>query len=158
MRRLLLLPLLFLLATAAAQAQHKTVWGTSSAEGEYIVNLDEIVSVSSHSYVVDGAAKVTEVNIGTKSPLLVRYYYIDIITPETPSGVGKSVINKVTEIAKEAAGRTVPSEIKVVKNYPTTTHAGTVEYRTGSLDTLTRIYNSAKQAFLYRKGEILKLE
>jgi hypothetical protein len=35
---------------------------------------------------------------------------------------------------------------KVVKNYPTTTHAKTIEYRIQDTATLTAIYNSAVNA------------
>lgn len=159
MRRLLpLLPALIALSPALSHAQNVGFWGTSGAGGEYAVRVDKIISVSSHTYVVDGAAKVTEVNIATDSPVLVRYYHIDLITPETPGAIGKSVINKVTEVATEAAGRVVPSDLKVIKNYPTTTHARTIEFRLRTRDEVEKILKSAKQAFFYNKGEVLKLD
>lgn len=159
MRRLsLLLLALVALFPTPSHAQAPGFWGTSGAGGEFVVKIEKINSVSTHTYVVDGAAKVTEVNIATDSPVLVRYYHIDLITPETPAAIGKSVINKVTEVATEAAGRVVPSDLKVIKNYPTTTHARTVEYRLRTLDEAEKIFKSARQAFLYGKGEVLKLD
>lgn len=159
MMRRTLLPLLTaaLLAPLSLTAQDNlgaNIWGTALPEGEYLVAIDSILSISKHEYIVDGAAKVTEVNIATSSPVVVRYYYLDIITPETPGSVGKSVINRVTELAKEAAGKTPVSELKVIKNYPHSTHAKTVEFRIGSSEELEAIYQSARKAFSSKRGSL----
>ena len=49
----------------------------------------------------------------------------------------------------EAADRTGQDEVwkKVMKNYPTTTHSHTIEYRVDSQDDLNKIFASAEQAF-----------
>jgi len=63
--------------------------------------------------------------------------------------LGQSVINKAQDLATEAAERTGQDEIwkKVVKNYPTTTHSHTIEYRCDSKDDLDKIFTSAELAF-----------
>jgi hypothetical protein len=72
-----------------------------------------------------------------------------------PDGIGQSVLDKAQSLANEAASRLNPSDQppweKVMKNYPTTTHAHTVEYRLDSLDDLQKLFNSADAAF--RSGQ-----
>ena len=75
-----LLPLLLALLTApvlCAQQPAATpatpspntaipMWRATLPGGTYSVALRSIVSVSTHEYVIDGAARVTEVNIDTR--------------------------------------------------------------------------------------------
>ncbi|MEA3213291.1 MAG: hypothetical protein QOE70_6348 [Chthoniobacter sp.] len=116
--------------------------------GNYEVAIRAIVAVTSHEYLVDGVARVTEVNIDTTGSLLARFYYIEPTTPNTPLGIGNAAIEQTQRLLKEAADKTGQDVWKkVVKNYPTTTHARTVEYRVQSLEQLNKLYESAEQAF-----------
>jgi len=45
----------------------------------------------------------------------------------------------------------------VIKDYPTTTHARTVEYRVESIDQLNQIYSSAEAAFRTQKDTRLTI-
>jgi hypothetical protein len=76
--------------------------------------------------------------------------------------VGQSALDKVQELANEASGRLNPGDEppweKVVKSYPTTTHAHTVEYRLDSLDDLQNLFNSAEQAFRMNQNTEIMLE
>ena len=153
-----LAPLFFFLALAAARAQTPTptpepprqpLWRCELPGGIYEVAVHAIISVSSHEYVVDGAARVTEVNVDTAGSMAVRFYYLEPITPNAPFGIGQSTLDKISDLTKEAAGRTGQDEVwqKVVKSYPATTHARTIEYRLASRDQLTKVFNSAEKAF-----------
>jgi hypothetical protein len=115
--------------------------------------------VSSHEYIVDGAARVTEVNVDTQGNMAVRFYYIEPLTPKTPSGIGQSAIDRATELAKEAAGRTGQDEVwqRVIKSYPTTTHSHTIEYRVSSEEKLKQIMASVQNAFESGRGTTLTM-
>lgn len=120
--------------------------------GTYEVAVRAIIAVASHEYVVDGIARVTEVNIDTAGSLLARFYYLEPATPTTPLGVGNAAIEKTQQLLQAAAEKSGQDVWKkVVKNYPTTTHARTVEYRLESLDQLNQIYASAEAAFRTQK-------
>jgi hypothetical protein len=121
--------------------------------GTYEVAIGAIIAVTSHEYLVDGVARVTEVNIDTAGSLLARFYYIEGATPNAPSGIGAATIDAAQRMIKEAADKTGQDVWKkVIKNYPTTTHARTVEYRLESRDQLNQIYASAEAAFRMQKN------
>lgn len=134
---------------AAADTRGQPIWKCVLPGGTYEVALRSIVSVSQHEYIVDGAARVTEVNIDTFGNMAVRFYYLEPVIPQSPAGVGQSTINKLEELAHEATDRTGTDDVwrKVVKNYPTTTHARTIEYRLESKEQLQKLFDSAEKAF-----------
>jgi hypothetical protein len=136
------------------------IWRCELPSGTYEVALRAIVSVSRHEYIVDGVARVAEVNVDTQGNMAVRFYYIEPNTPKAPSGVGQSAVDRLSDLAKEAGQRTGQQEIwkRVVKSYPTTTHTHTVEYRVESDDQLKKIFSSAQSAFESGRGATLKLE
>jgi hypothetical protein len=153
----LILALITTTATAQTPAASPTpilsgrvpLWICVTPGGQYEVALRSMVSVSSCEYIVDNVARVHEVNIDTMGNMAVRFYYIEPMTPNSPIGLGQSTINKAQEILQEAASRTGQDEVwkKVMKNYPTTTHSHTIEYRVDSQDDLDKIFKSAEQAF-----------
>ena len=117
-----------------------------------------ITSISTHEFVVDGVARVVEVNVGTTGSTLARFYYIEQIEPSTPMGVGQSAITTLQDRLKEGADRTGQEELwrKVVKNYPTATHAHTVEYRLQSRKDLMDLFESAEEAWMRNKSRQFK--
>lgn len=124
------------------------LWICNSPGGTYEVALRSIVSVSTCEYIVDGVAHVTEVNIDTLGNQAVRFYYIEPVSVNTPGGVGQSAVDKAQEIAQELADQSGQDVwTKVIKNYPTSTHAHTIEYRVDTKDDLMKIFTSAEQAF-----------
>ena len=126
--------------------------------GIYEVAVRAMVAVTSHEYVVDGIARVTEVNVDTQGSLLARFYYIEPTTPNSPLGLGQATIDKAQELLKQATEKTGQDVWKkVVKNYPTTTHAHTVEYRVESKDELNKIYEAAEEAFRTQKSKSIAL-
>jgi len=136
------------------------MWRCDLPGGTYEVAIRSMISVSTHEYLVDGVARVTEMNIDTPGNLAVRFYYLEPITPTSPVDIGQTTLDKAQELAEAAAGRVVPGEPpwqKVIKNYPTSTHAHTVEYRLDSLDQLQSLFNSAEQAFRLNINTQIKL-
>jgi hypothetical protein len=159
-----LLPLFALSVVALAQLPSTTTPGASPSAtpspgiwrcvlpgGTYEVNVRSIISVSSHEYIVDAAARVTEVNIDTAGALVARFYYLEPLTPTASNPVtsfGAATAAKAQSLLTEASGKTgLDAWQKVVKNYPSTTHAHTVEYRLNSKDDLTNLFNSLETAF-----------
>jgi hypothetical protein len=125
----------------------RSLWRCTLPGGTYQVLVSAILSVSSHEYVVDGAARVTEVNIDTSGQLAVRFYYIEPAVTSGPGGIGAATLGKVQSILTDAAERSgSDSWKKVVKSYPVTTHARTVEYRVGSKDSLSKLFTSASNS------------
>jgi len=124
-----------------------------------MVNLAMVTSVSTHEYVVDGAARVTEFTIGTSGAVVARFYYLEPMVPKSPVGFGQSIIDKVQEKVGEASERTGTEEVwkKVVKNYPLTTHAHTVEYRLDSVDQVTKLEKSIEDAWKNNKDVSTKI-
>lgn len=168
MNKLLVLPLLAA-AFAVAQAQEpaptpnqRQPWLTWDASfpggGEYWVRLDTVTSVSIHDYVLDGAVLVTEVNIATTGSELARFYYVEVNKPSTPGGVGQSVMNIAEEKGKDLLTRAGQDDAvsRVMKNYPTTTHAHTVEYRLKTKDSLRKLFESVRDAVKNRKSASFK--
>ena len=99
---------------------------------------------------IDNAARVTEVNVDTSGSLVVRFYYLEPNTGVTPPpGLGAATYDKAQSLLTEAQNRTGTADAwqKVVKSYPTTTHAHTIEYRLASKDQLTALFTSVETAF-----------
>ena len=122
----------------------RNLWTCTLPGGSYQVLVSAMLSVSQHEYVVDGAARVTEVNIDTAGQFAVRFYYIEPAVTAGPGGLGAATFGKVQSILTDAADRSGSDAWKkVVKSYPTTTHARTIEFRVSSKDSLTKIFTSA---------------
>ena len=134
------------------------VWRAELPGGTYIVRLNSITSLSMHEYVVDNSARVSEVNIGTTGSELVRFYFIEPNIPQMPNGIGQSSADVVEDRVKDIAARAKVDDVwmKVSKNYPTTTHARTVEYRISSKDVLTKLFKHAENAWLTGDGGTFK--
>ena len=130
-------------------ASRLPIWRCELPGGTYEVALRAVISVSIHEYVVDGAARVNEVNVDTQGNMAVRFYYLEPSAAKSPLGVGQSAIDRISDLAKEAGRRVGADEVwqRVVKSYPATTHAHTIEYRVESEDQLKQIFSSAQGAF-----------
>jgi len=128
---------------------HAAFWRCELPGGVFMVSLPTVSLVSVHEYVVDGAARVTELTVGTNTAVVARFYYIEPLVPKSPVGIGQSLVNKAQEKAQDASSRTGMEAVwqKVVKNYPATTHAHTVEFRLENLEQLERIQKSLETAW-----------
>jgi hypothetical protein len=148
-------------ATPAPGGSHSVIkiFRAKLPGGTYEVAVSAMLAVTSHEYLVDGVARVTEVNIDTAGSLLARFYYLEGNIPNAPLGIGAATMEKTQQLMKEAADKTGQDVWKkVVKNYPTTTHARTVEYRLESLEQLNKLFESADTAFRLQKDTRLTIE
>ena len=150
------------LLAGAVPAIQAAFWRCELPGGVYAVSLPTVSSVSTHEYVVDGAARVTELTVGTTGAVVARFYYLQPLVPKSPIGLGQSVIDKVQERAQDVAGRLESAGVepfwkKVVKNYPTTTHAHTVEYRLDNLDDVEKLRKSLETAWRNNSETAIKI-
>jgi hypothetical protein len=135
------------------------MWRANLPGGSYSVALRSIVSVSTHEYVVDGVARVTEVNIDTVGSALVRFYYLEPNTVNAPAGFGAATAEKAQQLFQEGlekSGQAGDVWKKVVKSYPVTTHSRTIEYRIPSKEAVLKIFDSAEAAFRLQKNTVFK--
>lgn len=129
-------------------------WKISLPGGNYVVSLESITSVSMHEYLLDQNLVVNEVVIDTTGRSLVRFYHIAPVTEAMSDNPVKNAASRVTDLAKDAAKRTNSKlQDMVQKSYPTTTHAGMVEYRVDSLSALKAIFKSVDNAWETGRGK-----
>jgi hypothetical protein len=128
----------------------RVIWRAELPGGEYIVRLSAITSVSLHEYVVDGVARATEVNIATFGSELARFYFLEPYPPKPPVAAAQRALDAIENKAKEATARVEIGDLpaKVVKSYPTTTHAHTVEYRLADRESVNKLFKSIEDAWL----------
>lgn len=136
-------------------------WRVILPAGIYQVRLDRIQSISTHEYTIEPVLRVTELTVETGGSVVTRFYFQETVTPQSPLGLGQSGIdlvkNKTEEIAERLAGDKAPWK-RVVKVYPTTTHAHTVEYRLSSKETVEELRKSAEKAWTTGLGEEIKID
>jgi len=129
-------------------------WQANLPGGEYIVALSQISSISKHNYIIDGALRVTEVVIDTTGNSLARFYYIVPISEDSGSALGAGLTDRARELLDQTGKRTgVNANTIVAKQYPTTTHAKTVEYRISDERDLEQLFNSARKAWINNTGK-----
>ena len=137
-------------------------WRCELPGGTFLVALRNVQSVSTHEYVVDGAARVTEVTVATASSVEARFYFLEPLVAKTTGNVpAPASLETLQRRAQETGRERAPVEPvweKVIKNYPATTHAHTVEYRVATKANLQQIYSSLEQAWTTNKGVYLKTE
>ena len=137
--------------------QSNRFWQASIGGGHYMVALERISAISRHKYVLDGAVIVDEVTVDALGQALARFYFITPITAATSgSGVGNTASRLVDrgqtliEGAAQKAGTDVHQ--MVIKKFPETTHAHTIEYRVLSEQELTGLYTSIRTAWESGRG------
>lgn len=153
---LALILILSLFQLAFTQTTFKRVfWEAKLGEDSYLVAIDAITSVSLQTYIVDGVMEVTETAIDTRGNALTRFYFIEKKSAsELAPGVSEKaapaieMAKKAKETLENLAGTENPLETqKVLKNYPTTTHAKTIEYRLKSKAAVKQLYENVSKAF-----------
>ena len=82
-----------------------------------------------------------------------RFYYVEPVETDSPLAIGKITLDRLQNLANRATERTGTEEVwsEVVKNYPSTTHAKTAEYRLAYIESVHAIY-----AHLYKVWALLK--
>jgi hypothetical protein len=129
-------------------------WEAQTPGGTFVVRVNDITSVSKHTYIVDAAARVYELTVGTRGEVVGRFYYIEPVTSDSPLAIGKIALDRLQNLGEVVAERTDTEEVwtEVVKNYPTTTHAKTSEYRLDSVEALQKIYSHVYKVWALQKG------
>ena len=132
------------------------IWVGTFPHGQYMIGLGSIITISKHVYVLDSAAVVSEVNIDTAGAGFVRFYYVEPITEGNNSRSANVVSDRIAELTDRAAKRIggnvnhLTKDNMVFKQYPTTSHAKTIEFRVSDASYLDALYNSVTTA--WRKG------
>ncbi|MFY8215465.1 MAG: hypothetical protein ACOVMP_02560 [Chthoniobacterales bacterium] len=138
-----------------------TYWKAELPGGTYIIAHDSVNGVSSQEYILDGTARVTEVNISTSGVMQSRFYYIEPLTPIAPVAAAQGAVDRTKSALEEAASRLVPGDpvwSKVIKTYPTTTHAGTIEYRLETKQQIENLYKSLESSWIAGRSEVFRPE
>lgn len=138
-------------------AQPNRFWQANVGGGHYMVALDRISAISRHKYVLDGAVMVDEVTVDALGQALARFYFLtpltDAMTGSAAGNAASRIVDRGREIIDKAAS-TAGTEVHnmVVKKFPETTHAHTIEYRVLSEQELTGLYNSVRTAWESGRG------
>ncbi len=139
------------------------IFGIKFPNGEsFYGNANKVVSISKQEYIA-GPLLVTEVCIELdQSNLQVRIYNARTIPPSELSEISKkSLPEPLAKMAKspylakrlDDSKKNEVSQQKVYKDYPTTTHARTLEFISPELDELNAFYNRIKSDFTLESKE-----
>ena len=133
-------------------------WDCTLPGGSYTVALNKISVVSLHEFSLPGG-RVTEMNIVTDGAGLARFYYLEPALPGSGTAAAEIAKTRLTELANAAADRTGSDKTwqKVQKDYPLATHAHTIEYRLQTKADLIALHDSAKKAWMDKKGRTVKV-
>jgi hypothetical protein len=136
--------------------QPNRFWQASLCGGHYMVQLDRISAISRHKYLLNGGIIVDEVTVDALGQALVRFYFLQPVTEATSGGaaaVASRLADRGQELIDKSAER-LGTDVQnmVVKKFPETTHARTIEYRVMSAEELTGLYNSVRTAWESGKG------
>ncbi len=134
-------------------------WQASLPSGHYMVAIDRIASISMHQYVLDGQLLVDEVVVDTNGRGLARFYFVTTVAESSNSATVARTVEKGRELI-DRAGQKAGTDILDLaqKNYPTTSHAGMIEYRLLDKRDLTALYGSLKNAWETGKGRKLTIK
>jgi hypothetical protein len=137
------------------------LWDGRMTGGNYIVRCNSIIALSKHEYISDGVARVVEVNLTLNSAQVVRFYFLEPYKPETGSSTlaaGTQALERAKGMFEQAAGRVSPelTTPKVVKNYPASTHAHTVEFVIKEEARLNSLFQSLERGFRSGQGRVWK--
>lgn len=140
-------------SNAKESDDNRRFWQASLPGGHYMVAIDRIASISMHEYLLDGQLVVNEVVVDTNGRGLARFYHVATVAENSASGTARRVVEKGQELL-DRAGQKAGTDVHnmVQKNYPTTSHAGMIEFRLMDLRDLDAIYKSLKNAWESGKG------
>ena len=133
---------------------NRRFWQCELPSGAYMVGLDRICAVGMHEYLVEGGFLVTEVTIDTVGSVTARFYYGEPYRSKSEYATGQAVLDRAGKTVDELRDRAQMSQIDgmVVKNYPTTTHAKTIEFNITRKDNLAALFQSVNKAWISGKG------
>ena len=122
-----------------------------------MVALDRISAISRHKYVLDGAVIVDEVTIDALGQALARFYFIQPISAAAggdSAGAAAAKLGARGQELLDRAATAVGTDLHqmVIKKFPETTHARTIEYRLMSEEQLAALHQSARSAWESGRG------
>ncbi len=134
-------------------------WHAVLPGGQYMVALGRISNIGIHEYVANATARVYEVTIAADGAALARFYYMEPMTDKSPLNVGQIVADRIKGSSDELGKRTGLGDAwqKVVKDYPNTTHAHTIEFRLDYKDDLEKLFSSVQRAWETGRGTRFKI-
>lgn len=133
-------------------------WTATFGTGQYMVALGHICSVAKQSYILDNNLLIREVTVDTNGSALARFYYIEPVVNGANSSGATFVKERAKEVAEDATNRAgsntggMNQDTLVIKQYPTTSHAKTIEYRVASAQELDALYGSVIKAWKLGRG------
>lgn len=129
-------------------------WEVVTAQGRFVVRLDQIASVTEHEYLIDGALRVYECTVDTNGSQTARFYYLEPVTDSASVTSGSATLERLKGLADKATNKVGMGDVDtiVTKNYPTTTHAKTSEFRFQNRETITQIYDHIHRVWAEEKG------
>jgi hypothetical protein len=138
-------------------------WQATLAGGHYMVSLERISSISRHKYVLDGAVIVDEVTVDSLGQALARFYFLSPISDAATGNAAGAAASRIIDRGRELVDRTAGqagTEIHnmVVKKFPETTHARTIEYRVLSEQELGALYSSVRTAWETGRGRKFRIK
>ncbi len=132
----------------------KGFWECETSGGRFVARLDQISSVSEHTYLIDGGVRVYECTVGTTGGIVARFYFIEPVTDNSTLTTGKASLDRLRSMANKVTNKTGQGDLDtiVTKHYPDTTHAKTVEYRLRYKDSIGKIYAHAHKIWAEERG------
>ncbi len=109
--------------------------------------------MSRHQYQLDGAVIVDEVTVDTTGQALARFYFLKPVSSAVPGNTVAGLANRGRDLVDKAArAKGVDVQDMVMKKYPDTSHAKSLEYRLLAEADLTALYNSVRNAWESGRG------
>lgn len=138
-------------------------WQASVGGGHYMVAIERISSISRHKYLLDGAVIVDEVTVDALGQSLARFYFLtpvsDAVTGNAIGNAASRIVDRGRDIVDRAAGEAgTDLQNMVVKKFPETTHAHTIEYRVQSAQELGALYSSVRTAWETGRGRSFRIK
>lgn len=139
---------------------HKRFWQGNLNGSEIMIAVDRIGSISKTQYLLDGGLIVHEVVIDALGgQALTRIYHVAPVTDAMAQNTASKIVDRVREVTDKAANRAGTRIHEMVeKNYPTTTHAHTVEFRVMDVQDLDALYASVKSSWITGKGRVFTIK
>lgn len=140
------------------QPGYRHLWEARMQGGSYMVLVGKIAFVSKHEYVSDGVARVVEVTVAAEGSAVARFYYLEPAGADSSLSAAQVALEKMRGLARDGAQRVGQEGLmsQVVKNYPTTTHAHTVEYRLQTEEALESLYRNLARTMANGKGRVFR--
>ena len=136
----------------------KRFWQATLPSGNYMAALDHISSISMHEDVLDGQLLVNEMVVDTGGRSLARFYHVASVTEAAGSNTATRIAERGRQLIDQAGERVGTNVHNLAqKNYPTTSHAGMVEYRVLNLNDLKALYKSLQSAWETNRGKTITI-